>query len=111
MAKGNAFLICIATNGKGRHFTAGALDKKSFPLRISSVSDQIRRKLRVWLHLLKNSLLENFIFCSVGVAKGNPFALSIAETLIKICKFTKNAQWRRAQGWMYEKRMRCTHLI
>ena len=28
--------------------------------------DQIRRKLRIWLHLLKKSLMENFIFCAVN---------------------------------------------
>ena len=27
-----------------------------------SKCDQIRRKLRIWLHLLKKSLTENFIF-------------------------------------------------
>ena len=27
--------------------------------------DQIRRKLRIWSHLLKISLMENFIFCAV----------------------------------------------
>ena len=27
--------------------------------------DQIRRKLRIWLHLLKKSSMENFIFCAV----------------------------------------------
>ena len=27
--------------------------------------DQIRRKLRIWSHLLKKSLMENFIFCAV----------------------------------------------
>ena len=27
--------------------------------------DQIRRKLRIWSHLLKKSLIENFIFCAV----------------------------------------------
>ena len=30
-----------------------------------SKCDQIRRKLRVWSHLLKKSLIENFIFCAV----------------------------------------------
>ena len=30
-----------------------------------SKCDQIRRKLRIWLHLLKKSLMENFIFCAV----------------------------------------------
>ena len=27
--------------------------------------DQIRRKLRIWSHLLKKSIMENFIFCVV----------------------------------------------
>ena len=27
--------------------------------------DQIRRKLLIWPHLLKNSLMENFFFCAV----------------------------------------------
>ena len=27
--------------------------------------DQIQRKLRIWSHLLKKSLMENFIFCAV----------------------------------------------
>ena len=27
--------------------------------------DQIRRKLRIWSHLLKKSLMENFVFCAV----------------------------------------------
>ena len=30
-----------------------------------SKCDQIHRKLRIWSHLLKNSLMENFIFCAV----------------------------------------------
>ena len=28
-----------------------------------SKCEQTRRKLRIWLHLLKESLMENFIFC------------------------------------------------
>ena len=30
-----------------------------------SKCDQIRSFLRIWLHLLKKSLMENFIFCAV----------------------------------------------
>ena len=30
-----------------------------------SKCDQIRRKLRIWSHLLKKSIMENFIFCAV----------------------------------------------
>ena len=33
-----------------------------------SECDQIRRKLRIWSHLLKKSLMENFIFCRVNTA-------------------------------------------
>ena len=33
-----------------------------------SKCDQIRRKLRIWSHLLKKSLMENFIFCAVDIA-------------------------------------------
>ena len=29
--------------------------------------DQIRSKLRIWSHLLKNSLMENFVFCAMTV--------------------------------------------
>ena len=31
-----------------------------------SKCNQIRRKLRIWLHLLKKPLLENLIFCAVN---------------------------------------------
>ena len=31
--------------------------------------DQIRRKLRIWSHLLKKSLMENFIFCALLLLK------------------------------------------
>ena len=30
-----------------------------------SKCEQIHRKLRIWSHLLKKSLMENFIFCAV----------------------------------------------
>ena len=30
-----------------------------------SICDQIHRKLRIWSHLLKKSLMKNFIFCTV----------------------------------------------
>ena len=34
-----------------------------------SKSDQIRSFLRIWSHLLKKSLMENFIFCAAEVAQ------------------------------------------
>ena len=33
-----------------------------------SKCDQIYMKLRIWSHLLKKSLMENFIFCAVFIA-------------------------------------------
>ena len=36
-----------------------------------SKCDQIRRKLRIWSHLLKKSLKENFIFCAVNIQTQN----------------------------------------
>ena len=38
-----------------------------------SKCDQIRRKLRIWSHLLKKSLMENPIFCVVRRLLTNPF--------------------------------------
>ena len=32
-----------------------------------SKCDQIRWKLRIWSHLLKKSLMNNFIFCAVNI--------------------------------------------
>ena len=34
---------------------------------------QIRRKLRIWSHLLKKSLMENFTFCAVGIVERRIF--------------------------------------
>ena len=40
--------------------------KSSFLLRICfRKCDQIRKELRIWSHLLKKSVMENFIFCVV----------------------------------------------
>ena len=39
-----------------------------FPIKdFFSKCDQIRRKLRIWSHLLKKYLMENLIFCAVHV--------------------------------------------
>ena len=32
-----------------------------------SKQDQVRKKLRIWSHLLKKSLIENIIFCEVYI--------------------------------------------
>ena len=41
------------------------LHKMKFSIKdFFSICDQIQRKLRIWSHLLKKSLMENFIFCA-----------------------------------------------
>ena len=46
---------------------ATATVQKSFVKNFCSKCDQICWKLRIWSHLLKKSLIENFIFCAVCV--------------------------------------------
>ena len=47
------------------HYTA---QKMKFSIKnFFSKYDESRRKLRIWSHLLKKSLLENFIFCAVNM--------------------------------------------
>ena len=51
-----------------------------FPLRISSVIvTKVRRKLQIWSHLRKKSLMENFIFCPV---LHNVIRFNITTTII-----------------------------
>ena len=51
---------------KSNNLTISATQKMKFSIRDSfSKCYQIRRKLRIWSHLLKKSLMENFIFCAV----------------------------------------------
>ena len=48
----------------------------------SNKCDQIRRKLQIWLHLLKKFLMGNLIFCGVQVLKyASPLSLLDFENL------------------------------
>ena len=44
-----------------------------------SKCDQIRRKLRIWSHLLKKFLMENLIFCAVTIQIKYLYAMNISE--------------------------------
>ena len=46
-----------------------------------SKCDEICRKLRIWSHLLKKSLMENFIFCSMFVVDFPVMSLMMENTL------------------------------
>ena len=44
--------------------------KMKFPIKdFFSKCDQIRSKLRIWSHLLRNSLMKNLIFCAVQTSQ------------------------------------------
>ena len=46
-----------------------------------SKCDKIRKKLRIWSHLLKKSLMENFIFCAVMYYSLGKYKLSFRSFL------------------------------
>ena len=45
--------------------------------------DQIRSFLRIWLHLMKKSLMENFIFCAVKKVQQNKNWLYQSTSFVK----------------------------
>ena len=59
-----------------------------------SKCDQIRRELWIWSHLLKKSLMENFIFCAVWGLWLRPCTVQKMEFSIKDF-FSKCNQIRR----------------
>ena len=48
-----------------KNLTNTAQKMKFFIKDFFSICDQIRKKLHIWSHLLKKSLIENFVFCAV----------------------------------------------
>ena len=60
--------------------------KNEVPIRDSfSKCDQIHRKLRIWSYLLKNFLMENFIFCAVdpSICLSRVFLWNRSSNIIK----------------------------
>ena len=57
----------MLTNGSTEHRKdSNTAQKMKFSIKgFFSKCDQTHRKLRIWSHLLKKSLMENFIFCGV----------------------------------------------
>ena len=63
------------------HYNA---QKMKFSLKdFFSKCDQMRRKLRIWSHLLKKSLMENLIFCALVFGKKSKLTtVAIGATLL-----------------------------
>ena len=54
--------------GNGTPSTAITAQKMKFSIKdFFSKCEQIHRKLRIWSHFLKKSLMENFIFCALNL--------------------------------------------
>ena len=68
--------------------TFAAQKMKFFIKDFLSKYDEIRSFLRIWSHLLKKSLMENFIFCAVVVS----FSKSYQKKAYNTC-FNKSAKW------------------
>ena len=65
-----------------------------------SKCDQILSFLRFWLHLLKNSLMENFIFCAVYIEIGS----ASFETFLPILwKFVLKKSQEKAVSFFHNK--------
>ena len=47
----------------------------------SSKCDQICSFLQIWSHILKKSLMENFIFCAVMLVTSNALHLSVGDPI------------------------------
>ena len=59
-----------------------------------SKCDQIRRKLRIWSHLLKKSLTENFISCAViGCKQRSLICITTINLLLRDLLDEKKKKW------------------
>ena len=56
------------TSSRSKTAETNTAQKMKFSIKnLFSKCDQICYKLRIWSHLLKKSLMENFIFCAVTI--------------------------------------------
>ena len=76
---------------RGKHLLFYTAQKLKFSIKdFFSKCDQIRSFLQIWPHLLKKSLIENFIFCAVLDAIFSPIFVRICFFMIKpICNKAK----------------------
>ena len=69
---------------------------KFFNKDIFSKCDYIHKKLRNWSHLLKKSLMENFIFCAVIATRHQVISFCCTEANLEPCERSKRSfLWKR----------------
>ena len=64
-----------------------------------SKCDQIRRKLWIWSHLMKKSLMKNFIFCAVLKSQYNTTA---SEYVLQTMHLKQNASYFPANIYLFK---------
>ena len=79
--------------GMFREPTHTAQKVKFFIKDFFSKCDQIRSFLRIWSHLLKKSVMENFIFCAVSKLWMNVFLISQLSLSNNTAKHTHNVRY------------------
>ena len=87
-------LTLRSTNQKNFHCTKMKFSIKDFFCKC----DQICSFLRIWLHLLKKFLMENFIFCAVFEVNKKTQALKVRKALTaKMWKEKEDSLWIQIQ--------------
>ena len=71
---------------------------------------QIRRNLRIWSHLVKKFLMENFIFCAMSIPGTRQFTESLNQ-LIPITNEDINNNFTMNMRWYWSVRLSCLGLI
>ena len=61
--------------------------------------DQIRSFLRIWSHLLEESLTENFIFCVVSHLESRSLDDEVPEAYSEPCQICKMALFAKTIGF------------
>ena len=76
--------MVFENSGPSEIDTSSAQKMKFSITEIFSKCDQIRRKLRIWSHLLNKSVMENFIFCAVFFNVRRLFTITIVgDSMVK----------------------------
>ena len=69
-------LLFVFEFGESSQFVFSTAQKMKFSIKdFFSKCDQIRSFLRIWSHLPKKSLIENFIFCEVFIFQFPPYSI------------------------------------
>ena len=67
-----------------------------------SKCDQIRRKLRIWSHLLKKFVMENFIFCAMRVLQWDSLSPLLFNLIVNTLINNVKSEKVECIGYVYQ---------